>query len=121
MAEWMKANEHPVNQKAKSLLLKAKVKPYPAQLYILQLAQWGLESADLPLLHLDLPAEVEALLGREDQEAVLKWLVPPEENRLEMELPKAKSPEDGAWEVLDQLHISLGASVDGYPRPRVED
>lgn len=63
MAEPVKENSSPVNQKAKELLEKVKVRPDPNSLYCLQLAAWAVDERALTVHEPSLERQLYELLG----------------------------------------------------------
>lgn len=120
MTEFLPENNDPVCQAAKVLLAKIKGDwLVPDRLYPLQLMLWGLSNAGLePSLAESLEPPVSDLL-RKPPQAVLSWLLYPEQTKLHPTLePKALkelSPEDAARELLDLLADRLAATSEWSP------
>ena len=117
MNELIKENNLEVNQVAKRLLREAKAELVPEWLYCLQLAQWALESGEVKALNDQLQDNLENLLLWDPKEAMEFLTVNDagDEGDLLVDLGENPEPVELAVEVLEALHSSLAAKVEGYP------
>ena len=97
MTEQTKENEHPVNQKARELLVQAKQVPDSNVLYCLQLGFWSIQEGLIRPVYEDLTTFLEELLYQESPDKVISFLLEDGENSLEQEMSLAKNPKDGAF------------------------
>ena len=115
MPEYLKENEHPVNQAAKKVLKN----PDPSMLYCLQAADESLKYGKIQLerqISYQLQENLEAFLAEWSPKNALNFLLGGHD--LLSEFPENPNLEDIATVVLEHLHSRLSATLIGYPRPR---
>ena len=111
MPEYLKENEHPVNQAAKKVLKK----PERNQLYCLQAALKAVIDQKLELLNPDLQDHLELLLYQGKPKETMEFLEG--EHNLQSDLPEKPDLAQLASVILEQLHSRLSATMEGYPKP----
>ena len=116
MPEYLKENEHPVNQAAKKVLKN----PDPSLLYCLQAADEAIKTGKLKVRYPHLIENLEAFLALWSPENALKFLLGEgdQEHDLMSDFPKKPDLLSLGSAVLEQLHSRLSAELIGYPRPR---
>lgn len=118
MSEYLKENEHPVNQVAKKVLKN----PAPDVLYCFQAADEVIKESLVKLdrrISYELQLNLEHLMYVWNPKNAMKFLLVPEgedwEHDLIGDMPKNPDLEDVAVAVIEQLHDQLTAKVEGYP------
>ena len=111
MPEYLKENEHPVNQIAKKVLKK----PDSSLLYCFQAALEAVENQVVKLLQPDLLENLEALMYLWSPKEAMELLEG--EHNLLSDLPQKPNLAQLASAILEQLHRRLSATMEGYPRP----
>jgi hypothetical protein len=112
-----------LNQAALQLLRKAGLSPSPYEgLYVLQLAQWGLEQGlQAPGQSSNLELAIGQLRGQ-PPDLVMEWLVnnpeggKPEEQQANLNqfLRNAESPESAALYLLEEISSHLSSQLPGF-------
>ena len=118
-------NAHPLNQAAKRLLEQAGRNADPTGLYLLQLAERGLEVHSPRQSLVDRLPEVLEKLEAARPELAMKFLLEPadgdpDERAMFPADLEGLSPEDAAVEVIELLHTQAGEKVWDYPRALME-
>ena len=112
MSEYLKENEHPVNQVAKKVLKN----PAPDVLYCFQAADEAIKTGLVKLdrrISYELQLNLEHLMYVWNPQNAMKFLLG--EHNLLTDFPKKPNLLGVGGAVLDQLHSRLTAEVEGYP------
>jgi len=102
-------NRQPLNQAARKLLVKAKVKPDPDRLHALELAQWRLDQPDPNVKDLESVQDLVTDLALARPGQAMTFLVGQDsQEELVKDLEKQDSPKEAADRLLQQV-ASRGA------------